>query len=142
MAKAAAGTKKSKDAIAKAATQKKGGAKVTSLLRRNGPREKSKKKLTMQSSSIELPTIRSSQVSPSSASTSPHQPSLKSSKLLAPLPAPCSARVSRPALSEPLSPTADKPSTLPSSLPPLKRLSLLRLRMLPRRIRHPRRNDV
>ena len=142
MAKAAAGTKKSKDAIAKAATQKKGGAKVTSILHRNGLREKLKKKLTMQSSSIELLTIRSSQASPSSESTSLHQPSLKSSKLLAPSPAPCSAKVSRLAPSEPSSPTAGKPSTPQSSLPLLKRLSLLRLRTLPRRTKHPRRNDV
>lgn len=142
MAKAAAGTKKSKDAIAKAATQKKGGAKVTSISHRNGLRAKSKKKLTMQSSSIELPTIRSSLVSPSSASTSLHQPSLKSSKSLAPSPAPCSAKVSRLALSEPSSPTADKPFTLLSSLPFLKRLWLLRPRKSPRRTKHPRRNDV
>lgn len=142
MAKAAAGTKKTKEAISKAATQKTGGAKVTSILRRNGPREKSKKKPTMQSSSIELPMIRSSQVSPSSASTSRHQPSLKSSKSLAPLPAPCFAKVSRLALSERLRLTADKLFTLRSSSQPLRRPSLLRLRMLPRRRRHPRRNDV
>lgn len=142
MAKAAAGTKKSKDAISKAATQKKGGAKVTSRLCRNGPREKLKKKLTMQSSSIELPTIRSSQVSPSSASTFLHQPSLKNSKSLAPLPAPCFAKVSRLALSELSKLTADKLFTLLLSSQPLKRSSLLRLRTLPRRKRHPRRNDV
>lgn len=142
MAKAAAGTKKSKDAIAKAATQKKGGAKVEFILRRNGPRVKSKKKLTMQSFLIEQPTIRSSQVSPSSASTSLHQPSLKSSKSLAPLPAPCFEKVPRLALSELSKLTAGKLFTLLSLLQPLKRPWLLRLRMLPRKIRHPRRNDV
>lgn len=46
------GQKKGKDAIAKAATQKQGGAKVIIILIRNGPKEKSKKKLTMPYSSI------------------------------------------------------------------------------------------
>lgn len=60
----AAGQKKSKESIAKAATQKKGGAKVILGWFRNGPREKSKKKLTMQSFLIEQLMIDSSQVSP------------------------------------------------------------------------------
>lgn len=74
------GQKKSKDSIAKAATQKKAGAKVAHLLFRNGPREKSKKKPTTPSSSIRPPTIESLQVSPSSASTSPSLPSSRNTK--------------------------------------------------------------
>lgn len=73
--------KKSKDSIAKAATQKKGGAKVIHVLSRNGPREKSKKKPTTPSSSIRPPTIDSLQVFPSSASTSPPLFSSRNTKL-------------------------------------------------------------
>lgn len=72
--------KKSKDSIAKAATQKKAGAKVIHLLSRNGPREKSKKKPTTPSSSIRPPTIESLQVSPSSESTSPPLSSSRNTK--------------------------------------------------------------
>jgi hypothetical protein len=53
------GQKKGKDAIAKAATQKQGGTKVIIFISRNGPKEKSKKKLTMPYSSIKLPMIAS-----------------------------------------------------------------------------------
>ena len=55
-AKAPTGQKKSKDQIAKAASQKKGGAKVPALIFRNGPREKQKKNASTPSSSIEPPT--------------------------------------------------------------------------------------
>ncbi len=59
MAKQPAGQKKSKESIAKAATQKKGGAKVLFRLRRNGLRGKLKRKPIMQSSWIRPPTIGS-----------------------------------------------------------------------------------
>ena len=60
MAKAAGkGEKKSKADISKAATQKKkGAAKVFLIPRRNGPREKSKKKAITPSSSTKPPTIK------------------------------------------------------------------------------------
>ncbi len=80
MAKQPAGQKKSKESIAKAATQKKGGAKVILVVCRNGPRVKSKRKLTTQSFLTKQPMIDLSQVSPSWASTSQHPPSLKSTK--------------------------------------------------------------
>ena len=74
------GQKKSKDAIAKAASQKKAGAKVILLTFRNGPREKSKKKPITPYSSIKLPTTDSSPVSPNSANTSQPQPLSKNTK--------------------------------------------------------------
>ena len=138
MAKAAAGTKKSKDAIAKAATQKKGATKVYTPPFRNGPREKSKKKPTMQSSSTGPPTTDSSPVSPNSASTSPLPPLSKNTKLLAPSPVSSSANASKTAPSAPSSPIASKPFSPPSqSLFPRRQL-LLRLRKQPRRRRPPR----
>jgi hypothetical protein len=72
MAKAPAGTKKSKDAIAKAATQKKGAAKVNYPLCRNGLREKLKKKLTTLFSLTEPTMTESLLVSPSSVNTFQH----------------------------------------------------------------------
>ena len=72
MAKAPAGTKKSKDASAKAATQKTGATKVNYPLRRNGQREKLKKKLTTLFSLTKPTMTESLLVSPSSANTFQH----------------------------------------------------------------------
>jgi hypothetical protein len=73
------GQKKTKDAIAKAASQKKAGAKVNQFTFRNGLREKLKKKLIMLYSSIKPPTTGLSLVSPNSANTS--QPLLLSKNI-------------------------------------------------------------
>ena len=79
--KAPQGTKKSKDQIAKAANQKKGGVKVlVSLIFRNGPREKQKKNLNMPSSLTRPLMTESSPVSPSWEDTSQSQVSLKNIK--------------------------------------------------------------
>ena len=75
------GQKKSKDSIAKAASQSKGPAKVVFNLCRNAIREKSRKRLIMQYFSIEPHTIDLLQASPNSANTSPSQESSKNSKL-------------------------------------------------------------
>lgn len=54
------GQKKSKADIAKAAAQKKGGRKVLTIrYQRNGPRERSRRRLTTPSSSTRLATIKS-----------------------------------------------------------------------------------
>lgn len=78
--------KKTKDAIAKAASQSKGITKVNIHQNRNGPREKLKRKPTMLSFWIALLMIRSSPVSPRLENTFPPHLSSKNSKLLAPSP--------------------------------------------------------
>ena len=89
-AKAPQGTKKSKDQIAKAANQKKGGAKVfISYIRRNGPRERQKKNQSMPSSLTDPLMKGSLQVSLSSADTSPSQELSKNIKSQDPLLALC-----------------------------------------------------
>jgi len=75
------GQKKSKDAIAKAASQKKAGAKVNLLTLRNGPREKSKKKLITPYSLIKLLMTDLSLVSLNLANTSQPQHLSKNTKL-------------------------------------------------------------
>lgn len=138
----AAGQKKSKESIAKAATQKKGGAKVFLVLLRNGPRAKLKKRLIMQSSLIGQPTTGSSTASPNLANTSPLPHSFKSSKLSAPSPGYYSTNASRMDQSKQSSSTASKPSTLLLQWQYLRRQLQCRQRMLwlrSRRFR--RRND-
>ena len=110
------GQKKSKDAISKAASQKKAGAKVYLPSSRNGPREKSKKKPITQYSSIRPPTTDSSQVSPNSANTSPPQPSSKNTKSWAQSPESSLENVSKTDLSDQSKATADKPCSLPCKL--------------------------
>ena len=135
------GQKKTKDAIAKAASQKKAGAKVHLLLVRNGPREKSKKKPIMLSSSIKPPTTDLSLVSPNSESISPPLLSSKNTKLLDLLLESSLENVSRMDQSERLRIIAGKLCSLQCKL--LKRLLqwLLRLSRLPRRV-NLKRNDV
>jgi hypothetical protein len=74
------GQKKSKDAIAKAASQKKAGAKVNLLKFRNGLREKLKKKLITPYSLIKLPMTGISLASLNSANTSQLQHLSKNTK--------------------------------------------------------------
>ena len=135
------GQKKSKDAIAKAASQKKAGAKVHLPLVRNGPREKSKKKPITLSSLIKPPTTDLSLVSPNSENTFPPPLSSKNTKLLDLSPESSLENVSRTDQSEPLKATADKPCSLQCKL--LRRLhpSLPKPNRLPRR-ESPKRNDV
>ena len=135
------GQKKSKDAISKAASQKKAGAKVHIPLVRNGPREKSKKKLITPSSSIKPPTTDLSLVSPNSENTSPLLLSSKNTKSLAQSPEPSLENVSRMDQSDQLKATADKPCSLPFKL--LRRLPQLlpKLKRLPRK-ESPKRNDA
>ena len=138
----AAGQKKSKDSIAKAATQKKGGAKVVIVSFRNGLRVKLKRRLIMQSFLIGLPTIESSAVFPNSASTSPPPLLLKSSKLLDPSLGYYSTNASRMDQSKQSNSTASKLSTLLLQSQYLKRQLQWRQRMLPlRRRKFRRRND-
>lgn len=75
------GQKKSKDSIAKAATQKKAGVKVVGALCRNGPRERPRRKQSMMSSSIRQVTNASSLLYRDLASIFPPLQSLRSSKL-------------------------------------------------------------
>jgi hypothetical protein len=137
-----AAQKKSKDSISKAAQQAKGGAKVIHRLFRNGLREKSKKKPTMPSSSIRPPTTASSPPSPNSESTSAPLASSKNSRLSAPSPAFFSARLLKPAPSDQLTLTANRPSSPLSPRPCPLQLWLRPRRLEPRRRRPPRRNDV
>jgi hypothetical protein len=135
------GQKKTKDAIAKAASQKKAGAKVHLLLVRNGPREKSKKKPIMLFSSIKPPTTDLSLVSPNSESISPPLLSSKNTKLLDLLLESSLENVSRMDQSDQLKTTADKLCSLQCKL--LRRLHPL----LPKpnrllRRENPKRNDV
>jgi hypothetical protein len=135
------GQKKSKDAIAKAASQKKAGAKVHIPLVRNGPREKSKKKLITPSSLIKPHTTDLSLVSPNSENTSQPPPSSKNTKSLAQSPEPFLENVSRTDQLDQLKATADKPCSLPSKL--LRRLlpSLRKPKRLPKK-ESPKRNDA
>jgi len=130
------GQKKSKDAIAKAASQKKAGAKVYLPLSRNGPREKSKKKLITPYSLIKPLMTDLSQVSPNLENTSPPQVLSKNTKSWAQSPEPSLENVSKTDQSEQLKPTADKPCSLPYRL--LKRLPLL----LPKPNRSPRKESL
>jgi hypothetical protein len=116
------GQKKSKDAIAKAASQKKAGAKVYLPLSRNGPREKSKKKLITPYSLIKPPMTDISQVSPNLENTSPPQFLSKNTKSWAQSPESSLENVSKTDQSKQLKATADKPCSLLCKL--LRRLPL------------------
>ena len=133
------GQKKSKDAIAKAATQKKKVAtKVNPPSLRNGPRAKSKKKLITLFSSTRPLTIKSSTASPSWAGTFRFPTWSTSTKSWVPSPGPSSGNVSRTALSSQSKNTASRPSSLP--WPSLKS-PLLPLPMQSKLARRERRND-
>lgn len=109
-----AGNKKSKDSIAKAATQSKGPAKVIVLWYRNGTRVKSRKKLITQYFSIELHTIDLLPASPNSENTSTSQESSKNSRSSDPSREDYSNSVLRTDHCAQPKPTASKPSTPPS----------------------------
>ena len=102
------GQKKTKDAISKAASQKKAGAKVHLPKSRNGLKEKSKKKLITQSSSIKPTMTGSLQESPNSANTSPLQLLSKNTKSWAQSPESSLENVSKTDQSNQLKTTADK----------------------------------
>lgn len=135
------GQKKTKDAIAKAASQKKAGAKVHLLLVRNGPREKSKKKLITLSSSIKPPTTDSSPVFPNLENTFPLQLLSKNTKLSVQSPEYYLENVSKTVQLDQLKTTVDKLCLLQSKL--LRRLLPLlpKPNRLPRR-ENPKRNDA
>lgn len=135
------GQKKSKDAISKAASQKKAPTKVCLSLVRNGPRAKSKKKPITQSFSTRPLMINTSPAFPRLASTSLSPILSTSLKSWAPSPELSSRNALR---TVPLSQSrsiADKPCSLQSLFlrSPSQQLQLLqRERKVPRR---ERRND-
>jgi len=106
------GQKKSKDSIAKAASQAKGPAKVIDISCRNGTREKSRKRLITQSSSTEPLTIDLLLVSPNSESTSLFQESSKNIKSLDQSPDNYLEHASKMDQSDQSKDTASKPFTV------------------------------